>query len=189
MTTNGESVHVQLNACYERAFKGPRQNFAICGVLLALIGIGALAVPLLLNNILIAIGVILICAGFLSCLTLVRVPPRTEIQLSAFVLLALSAGIYLLQSLEIASGNVGFVFAAYFGLSGLVTFFSLGPLGWEAGAHSNWLPASGMMSFNLAIISLSGLPAAFIWTFSMFLGLHLIFHGGALFVASLTTID
>jgi uncharacterized membrane protein HdeD (DUF308 family) len=185
-----DSIHQQFNAYYKKAFMGRQQQFAVTGVLFVLAGSISLILPALLGNILIITdGFILVSVGALTLVTLLSAPQHTGFQLTLFGLLIVCAGLCLIRNSAINLMNPSFLFAAYFSLAGIMTLLLARSYRCQFSEYSQWLVLSGAMSFNLGFISLSGVPAAFTWIFCIFLGLHFIFHGSALFAASLAVID
>jgi uncharacterized membrane protein HdeD (DUF308 family) len=185
-----DSIHQQLSACYKKAFMGRLQPFAVTGALLILIGSVSLILPMLFANILLVTdGYILVFAGASTLIALLSAPQQAGFRLSLFGILGLCAGVCLIRIPAINVISPSFFFAAYFSLAGITTLLFAGSYRCQHSECSQWLTVSSFMSFNLAFISLSGLPAAFTWTFCVFLGLHLIFHGSALFAASLAVVD
>ncbi len=177
-----DSIHNRLSECYKRAFTGRQQGFAVSGVLVSLIGTLSLALPIFFSRTIAPSGAALVCAG---CAALAALPSATRIVallISAFGALGIGAGIYLLQEPFHSQGNSGWFFAAYFTLAGL-TIALLAKS--QRSEVSHWFATSSVMNFNLAFVSLSGLPTYFLWTFSIFIGLHLLFYGTALLGASL----
>jgi uncharacterized membrane protein HdeD (DUF308 family) len=185
-----DSIHQQLSACYKKAFRGRHQPFAVTGALLVLVGSISLILPALFDDVLaVTAGYVLVFAGASTLIALLSAPQQAGFRLSLFGILGLCAGVCLIRIPAINVISPSFFFAAYFSLAGITTLLFAGSYRCQHSECSQWLTVSSFMSFNLAFISLSGLPAAFTWTFCVFLGLHLIFHGSALFAASLAVVD
>lgn len=155
------------------------------GIIFILLGVFALAHPFLVAMSLdLIIGSILLIAGIVQgyrALRSLKDPRATTLLIGAGF--ALVAGLLLLTYPLTGLLTLTLILTGFFlfdGVAKMVNAMQFRPLrGW------GWLFFSGMLSFILAILILTGLPTTAIWILGIYVAIYLLFLGFSLILFSL----
>ncbi len=152
------------------------------GVLLVLLGFGALAIPLfaglatavLLGWLLVAAGIV----GLLSTMRARHAPGFGWSLLSACA--ALIAGLVLLWNPLAGLVTLTYVLTAYFIADGILNIVLAFSHRQHVSGRWEWLLISGLVDLILATLILSGMPGSLVWVLGALVGIDLIFGGASL---------
>ncbi|NGX39443.1 MAG: hypothetical protein KR126chlam1_00772 [Chlamydiae bacterium] len=149
------------------------------GIILALLGVLALANPLFVAmsfNVL--FGCLLVIVGVVQGIRGFKAEKGEAATLFISSVVALIAGIILFASPMTGVLTLTVLFALYFLIEGIVKMIS----GWHYRPLKGWLWLflSGLVSLLFAILIFSKFPTSAEWAIGLYLGLYLLFRGGSL---------
>jgi uncharacterized membrane protein HdeD (DUF308 family) len=151
------------------------------GVIVALFGIAAIAVPSVASvSTTIFIGFILLFAGMAQGVSAFRAPTASRGILAGLLgLLMVIAGVDLLVQPESGTITLTFVLALWFFASGLVRLF------WairerQVMEHAGMVTASGGLSIALGVLIANHLPSSAAWAIGLLVGIELLSAGALL---------
>jgi membrane protein HdeD len=176
------SLHQQLDGYYRKVFSGVWQPYAVNGAFSILAGSVSLIVPIFwASSVPAYAGSILMVRGVLTLASVLKAPFPKAFRISLLSsFLYLLTGICLLLNLFNEPRSLIWLFSVYFVLTGAATILFAMSYRRRFSGQWEWLVVSGVLSLDLALITLSRLPEPFIWTLTIFLGLDFIAHGSAL---------
>jgi uncharacterized membrane protein HdeD (DUF308 family) len=125
------------------------------------------------------LGIILLCAGLITLLSVWRAERYPAFGLSVLLaLVASGTGLHLLG--DPPKTSLGLTFAGYFALRGTATILLATALRRQHFKEWEWFAVSGATSLILAGLILAGLPGPYVWMLGLLLGVALAFDGSAL---------
>jgi uncharacterized membrane protein HdeD (DUF308 family) len=147
------------------------------GVVTIILGILALATPLLIGtSVLLLIGIMVAVAGVLRMLWAFRAGSLGQgIMVFLIGILTLLAGIAVLSNPLMASGILTIVLAVYLfvdGFTEIITYFAL-----PSRSGKGWLLLSGLVSIVLGGLIYAQFPVSGVLAIGIFLGIKLLFVG------------
>lgn len=181
-----EAAAKELEAAVQKGLREHWKWFTAEGVLLALLGAAAIAVPVLASIAVSAfVGWLLFFAGVFSAISTIR-SPRAPGYLWHILLSALMAILGLVLALFPVQGSLSLtlVLTAYFIAHGIATIafaFSIKP---DTG---RWilLLFVALVDFVIAAFVIAGWPSTGLWVLGLFVGIELLLTGLSLIFAAL----
>lgn len=162
--------------------------FLVEGIVLVLLGLAAIALPLIATIALtIIIGWLFLISGIVGLITtfwMRQAPGFWWSLLSALV--GIGAGIVLLAWPISGSISLTLVLIAFFVVEGIVTIMYAIDHRGQASARWGWMLVSGVVDLILAAIIFSGLPGTALWALGLLVGINLLFGGSALIAMALS---
>ncbi|HZB91366.1 MAG TPA: HdeD family acid-resistance protein [Stellaceae bacterium] len=160
------------------------------GIILVLLGLGAILVPPLAGlAATIFLGWLFLIGGVVGLVATLRMRQAPGFWWSVFsAVVALLAGAVLLWNPLAGLVTLTYVLIAYFIVDG-VFMIALGVAHREASGRWYWLVANGVIDLVLAAIILSGLPGSFAWALGLLLGVDLAFGGWTLITMAFAARD
>lgn len=156
------------------------KQFLIEGILLVLLGILALALPVITTfSLTVLIGSLLIVGGVAQGYRAIR-SWKTEGSLLSLINAIITAvlGLLILIYPVVGALSLTFLLVLWFFVEGILKIFIA--LRWRHMKNWGWLLLSGCISILLAVIILSGWPGTAAWVMGLLLGINLIFSGSTL---------
>lgn len=176
-----------FNATIRRQVQVHWRLFLTEGIILSLLGIGAVVVPPIASFAMtVFLGWLLLVAGFVGlAVTLAarRAPGFGWSVLSALVAVFAGGGL-LLNPLQ-GVVTLTFVMIAFFIIDGILTIVLAQSHRRELSGKAGWLTANGVVDLVLAGIIIVGLPGTLAWTLGLLVGIDLIFGGISLIAMAL----
>jgi uncharacterized membrane protein HdeD (DUF308 family) len=162
--------------------------FLVEGIVLVLLGLAAIALPLIATIALtIIIGWLFLISGIVGLITtfwMRHAPGFWWSLLSAVV--GIGAGIVLLAWPISGSISLTLVLIAFFVVEGIVTIMYAIDHRGQSSARWGWMLVSGVVDLILAAIIFSGLPGTALWALGLLVGINLLFGGSALIAMALS---
>jgi uncharacterized membrane protein HdeD (DUF308 family) len=162
--------------------------FLVEGIVLVILGLAAIALPLIATIALtIIIGWLFLISGIVGLITtfwMRHAPGFWWSLLSALV--GIGAGIVLLAWPISGSISLTLVLIAFFVVEGIVTIMYAIDHRGQASARWGWMLVSGVVDLILAAIIFSGLPGTALWALGLLVGINLLFGGSALIAMALS---
>jgi len=162
--------------------------FLVEGIVLVLLGLAAIALPLIATIALtIIIGWLFLISGIVGLITtfwMRHAPGFWWSLLSALV--GIGAGIVLLAWPISGSISLTLVLIAFFVVEGIVTIMYAIDHRGQSSARWGWMLVSGVVDLILAAIIFSGLPGTALWALGLLVGINLLFGGSALIAMALS---
>ena len=157
------------------------------GIILIVLGIGAVAIPPLAGlAATIFLGWLLLVAGLVGLLFTLRgrqAPGFGWALVSALV--AILTGALLLWNPFRGLATLTYVLIAYFLIDGVLTIFLAVDHRRELSGRWEWILVNGVIDLVLAGVILAGLPGTLVWAFGLIVGIDLMFGGSALVALAL----
>ncbi len=161
------------------------------GLVLTILGIGAIALPVLAGlTLTLVLGWLFIIAGAVGLVTLfgtmrgARAPGLVWAALSSVV--ALMVGAVLLWDPVRSLATLTFVLVAYFIADGiLMIFLALAHRRGLAGKWE-WMLVNGVVDLILAAVVIAGFPGTLVWALGLLVGIDMVFGGTGLISMALT---
>ena len=176
----------EIEGAVRQSLKEHWRMFFMQGVLLAILGTLAIAVPVIASVVAAAfVGWLLFFAGSFRAVSLVRAPHAPGYW-SSLLLSVLTAILGLIIALFPLQGAItlAMVLTAYFIVHGISSF----ALAFAIRGHTGrWvlLLAGGVIDFALAGLVIAGWPGASVFILGIYVGINLLFTGIALIFAAL----
>ena len=161
--------------------------FLIEGIILALLGVAAIAVPWIATlAFTLVLGWLFLISGIVGLVTTFWMRGMPGFWWSLFsAIIAIAAGIILLTSPVSGALSLTFVLIAFFVIEGIVTIMYAIEHRNQLSGRWGWMLASGVVDLILAGIILSGLPASAAWAIGLLVGINMVFGGSALIAMAL----
>jgi uncharacterized membrane protein HdeD (DUF308 family) len=156
--------------------------FLVEGLVLMLLGIGAILIPALASiAVAVFMGWLFLIGGLVGLATTLmgRYAPGFVWSLIS-ALVAIGAGVMLLASPVFGAVSLTLVLAAYLGFEGVVLIFYAIDHRRQLSARWAWLVVNGLIDIGLAVAIIWLLPGAALWVLGLFLGIDFFFGGAAL---------
>lgn len=187
MTQTPSSPDPWAQVPLRRSIRAHANLFLAEGILLGLLGLGAVILPLvaglaatfLLGWLLLAAGL----AGLFFTMRAREAPGFAWSLLSA--LAATGAGAVLLWNPVQGLATLTLVLTAFFIIDGAAMIFFAIDHRRELSGRWEWLLINGLIDLILAAIIISGLPGSIAWALGVLLGVDLLFGGAALIAMAL----
>ena len=176
----------EFEGAVRQSLKEHWRMFLIQGVLLAILGALAIAVPVIASVVAAAfVGWLLFFAGSFRAVSLIRAPHAPGYW-SSLVLSALTAILGLIIALFPLQGAItlAMVLTVYFIVHGISSF----ALAFAIRGHTGrWvlLLAGGVIDLALAVLVIAGWPGTSVFILGIYVGINLLFTGLALIFAAL----
>jgi uncharacterized membrane protein HdeD (DUF308 family) len=156
--------------------------FLIEGVLLVLLGLGALVVPALASlAVTIFLGWVFLVSGAVGLALTIWARPTPGFWWSLLsALLAIGAGAILLARPAQGTLTLTIILAIYFLLEGIFTIAYALEHRRGLSERWGWMLGSGIVDLILAAVILAKLPGSADWVLGLLVGIDLVFGGGAL---------
>lgn len=197
-TNSNKKLHLSLFYIYRKmisalkgethmdALQNSRRLFIIEGILFLILGILAVALPVVFTiGVELMIGWLFVIAGLVQGYRAFK-----NYQRSGFALSLLTALIYLLFGILLVANPIAGAlsltliltfFFLFDGISKIIFAFRLRPL-----SNWGWLLFSGLISLAMAFIIWSGWPQTGLWVIGLLVGINLIFTGTSLLMLGLS---
>ncbi len=186
MTTPSETIEQQLYLA-SREVRQHRGWFLFLGIVMMLVGFGALLFPFLATLAgTLTLGVLLLVAGLFGMIHAFRVRPWKGFWLGLLTsFLTLVIGVLLLGFPMEGIMTVTLLITALFLVSGVfrtILAFQLKP-------HDSWgwILASGILALLLGILVITQLPEAALWFIGILVGVDFLFSGWWLLTLAMST--
>jgi uncharacterized membrane protein HdeD (DUF308 family) len=161
--------------------------FLIEGIVLVLLGIGALLVPLIAGlAITILLGWIFLFSGFAGLATTIAMRHGAGFWwalVSAVLSILVGGALLILPGAGLVS--LTYLLIAFFVAEGIVTIMYALDHRRELTQRWGWLVLSGVVDLFVAIIILIGLPGAVAWALGLIVGINLLFGGASMIAMAL----
>jgi len=156
--------------------------FLIEGVILALLGVAAIAVPWIATlAFTLVLGWLFLISGIVGLVTTFWMRGMPGFWWSLFsAIIAIAAGIILLTSPVSGALSLTFVLIAFFVIEGIVTIMYAIEHRNQLSGRWGWMLASGVVDLILAGIIFAGLPGTAAWALGLLVGINLVFGGTAM---------
>ena len=172
----------QLQTKMKEAVKANWKAFLIEGIVLVILGMAAVAIPLLASiAVTIFLGWLFLISGAvgLSLTFTTRDMPGFWWSLLSAVL-ALGAGLILLLQPIAGTLTLTLVVSAYFIAEGITTVMFALAHRKELSGRWGWLLMSGLVDLIVAALIIAGLPGSAAWAIGLLVGINLVFGGTSL---------
>jgi uncharacterized membrane protein HdeD (DUF308 family) len=156
--------------------------FLIEGIILVILGILAIALPLLATlAFTIIIGWVFLISGIIGLITTfwARQAPGFWWSLIS-ALIAIAAGIVLLAWPISGSVSLTLLLIAFFIVEGIASIMYAIEHRAQLSGRWGWMLASGIIDLILAAIIFGGLPGTALWALGLLVGINMLFGGAAL---------
>ena len=156
--------------------------FLIEGVILALLGVAAIAVPWIATlAFTLVLGWLFLISGIVGLVTTFWMRGMPGFWWSLFsAIIAIAAGIILLTSPVSGALSLTFVLIAFFVIEGILTIMYAIEHRNQLSGRWGWMLASGIVDLILAGIIFAGLPGTAAWALGLLVGINLVFGGTAM---------
>jgi len=180
-----------LQTRMKEAVKANWEAFLIEGIVLVILGMAAVAIPLLASiAVTIFLGWMFLisgCVGLYLTFTTRGMPGFGWSLLSAA--LAIGAGLILLIQPVAGTLTLTIVIGAYFLAEGVTTIMYALAHRRELSGRWGWLLVSGLVDIVVAGLIIAGLPASAAWAIGLLVGINLVFGGTSLIGMALAARD
>jgi len=156
--------------------------FLIEGILLVILGLGAMVVPPLASlAVTVFLGWMFVVSGIagLALTFWARQMPGFWWSLTS-ALLAIAVGVILLTRPVQATLTLTIVVGAYFLAEGVTTIMYALEHRRELSQRWGWMLTAGIMDIVVALIIVAGLPGSALWAIGLLVGINLLFGGATL---------
>ncbi|TKT73181.1 HdeD family acid-resistance protein [Afipia massiliensis] len=171
-----------LHKRMKEAVKANWKAFLIEGIVLVILGMAAIAIPLLASiAVTIFLGWLFLISGAVGLyltFTTRDMPGFWWSLLSA--VLALAAGIILIVQPVAGTLTLTLVVSAYFIAEGITTIMYALAHRSELSGRWGWLLVSGIVDLVVAALIIAGLPGSAAWAIGLLVGINLVFGGTSL---------
>ena len=156
--------------------------FLIEGIILALLGVAAIAVPWIATlAFTLVLGWLFLISGIIGLVTTFWMRGMPGFWWSLFsAIIAIAAGLILLTSPVSGALSLTFVLIAFFVIEGIVTIMYAIEHRNQLSGRWGWMLASGVVDLILAGIIFAGLPGTAAWALGLLVGINLVFGGTAM---------
>ena len=156
--------------------------FLIEGVILALLGVAAIAVPWIATlAFTLVLGWLFLISGIVGLVTTFWMRGMPGFWWSLFsAIIAIAAGIILLTSPVSGALSLTFVLIAFFVIEGILTIMYAIEHRNQLSGRWGWMLACGIVDLILAGIIFAGLPGTAAWALGLLVGINLVFGGTAM---------
>lgn len=156
--------------------------FLIEGIILALLGVAAIAVPWIATlAFTLVLGWLFLISGIVGLVTTFWMRGMPGFWWSLFsAIIAIAAGLILLTSPVSGALSLTFVLIAFFVIEGIVTIMYAIEHRNQLSGRWGWMLASGVVDLILAGIIFAGLPGTAAWALGLLVGINLVFGGTAM---------
>jgi len=156
--------------------------FLIEGVILALLGVAAIAVPWIATlAFTLVLGWLFLISGIVGLVTTFWMRGMPGFWWSLFsAIIAIAAGLILLTSPVSGALSLTFVLIAFFVIEGILTIMYAIEHRNQLSGRWGWMLASGIVDLILAGIIFAGLPGTAAWALGLLVGINLVFGGTAM---------
>jgi uncharacterized membrane protein HdeD (DUF308 family) len=156
--------------------------FLIEGIILALLGVAAIAVPWIATlAITLLLGWLFLISGIVGLVTTFWMRGMPGFWWSLFsAIIAIAAGVILLAQPVTGALSLTFVLIAFFVIEGIVTIMYAIEHRNQLSGRWGWMLASGIVDLILAGIIFAGLPGTAAWALGLLVGINLVFGGTAM---------
>jgi uncharacterized membrane protein HdeD (DUF308 family) len=156
--------------------------FLIEGVILALLGVAAIAVPWIATlAFTLVLGWLFLISGIVGLVTTFWMRGMPGFWWSLFsAIIGIAAGIILLTSPVSGALSLTFVLIAFFVIEGIVTIMYAIEHRNQLSGRWGWMLASGIVDLILAGVIFAGLPGTAAWALGLLVGINLVFGGTAM---------
>ena len=172
----------RLQTQMKAAVKANWKAFLIEGIVLVILGMAAIAIPLLASiAVTIFLGWLFLISGIVGLyltFTTSDMPGFWWSLLSAS--LALAAGIILIVQPVAGTLTLTLVVSAYFIAEGITTIMYALAHRRELSGRWGWLLMSGIVDLVVAALIIAGLPGSAAWAIGLLIGINLVFGGTSL---------
>lgn len=172
----------RLQTQMKEAVKANWKAFLIEGIVLVILGMAAIAIPLLASiAVTIFLGWLFLISGAVGLyltLTNRELPGFWWSLLSA--ILALGAGLILILQPVAGTLTLTLVVSAYFIAEGITTIMFALAHRKELSGRWGWLLVSGLVDLIVAALIIAGLPGSAAWAIGLLVGINLVFGGTSL---------
>lgn len=177
----------QIETVLVRAMHRHWRLFLIEGLVLIVLGVGAIIVPPLAGVVAtVVLGWILLLAGAVGTVTTLRTSGAPGYGWSLFSgLLAIAAGAVLLWSPIQGLISLTYVLIVFFVVDGVAMIFLALAHRRELSGRWEWMMLNGAMDLVLAAIIVAGWPGTMVWALGLLLGIDMLFGGASLIVMAL----
>ena len=180
MTMPQDVAHLQSQM--KEAVKANWKIFLIKGIVMVILGMAAVAIPLLASiAVTIFLGWLFLISGAVGlylAFTSRNLPGHWWSVLSA--LLAIGAGLILIVRPIAGTLTLTLVVSAYFIAEGITVIMGALAHRKELSGRWGWLLMSGLVDLILAAIIIAGLPGSAAWAIGLLVGINLVFGGTSL---------
>jgi uncharacterized membrane protein HdeD (DUF308 family) len=181
----------RLQSQVKEAVKANWKAFLIEGIVLVILGMAAIAIPLLAGiAITIFLGWLFLISGIVGLymtFTTRDMPGFWWSLLSA--VLAVGAGFILLVQPVAGTLTLTLVVSAYFIAEGITTIMYALAHRRELSGRWGWLLVSGLVDLVVAGLIIAGLPGSAAWAIGLLVGINLVFGGASLIGMALAARD
>ena len=171
-------LHTQMR----EAVKANWKAFLIEGIVLVILGMAAVAIPLLASiAVTIFLGWLFLISGVVGLyltFTTRNMPGFWWSLISA--ILALAAGVILILQPIAGTLTLTLVVSAYFIAEGITTIMYALAHRRELSGRWGWLLTSGIVDLVVAGLIIAGLPGSAAWAIGLLVGINLVFGGASL---------
>lgn len=171
-------LHTQMR----EAVKANWKAFLIEGIVLVILGMAAVAIPLLASiAVTIFLGWLFLISGVVGLyltFTTRNMPGFWWSLISA--ILALAAGVILILQPIAGTLTLTLVVSAYFIAEGVTTIMYALAHRRELSGRWGWLLVSGIVDLVVAGLIIAGLPGSAAWAIGLLVGINLVFGGASL---------
>src|SRR5882672_4758955 len=184
-------VHPASTALWSETIKGHWKLFLVEGIILLILGIGALLIPVIASlAVSIFLGWLFLVGGIVGAVTTLmgrHAPGFWWSLLSAVITIV--AGLYLVGWPFAGAVSLTVVLAAYLVAEGIASMlFAYEHLG-QLSSRWGWLFLNGVIDLFLAGIIIWLLPLAAVWALGVIIGIDFIFGGASLIGMALAARD
>ncbi|MFC3676051.1 HdeD family acid-resistance protein [Ferrovibrio xuzhouensis] len=187
MLPSQSSIDTKLSAALQKAMYDHWRLFLAEGIILALLGLGAVIVPPLAGLVsTIFLGWLFLIAGIFGLLFTLRARQAPGVLWSALsAVLALVAGGLLLWNPLQGLVTLTYVLTAFFIADGILTIVLAIAHRRDLSGRWEWMLVNGVIDLILAGIIISGFPGSIAWVLGLLVGIDMMFGGAALIAMAL----
>lgn len=187
MSISSASAKTEVSAVLAQSIHDHWRLFLSEGIILSLLGLGAIIVPALAGLVAtIFLGWLFLIAGILGLLFTFRArqaPGFTWALLSA--LLAMIAGAVLLWNPLQGLVTLTYVLIAFFIVDGILMIILAIAHRRQLSGKWEWMMVNGIIDLILAAIIISGFPGTVVWALGLLVGIDMVFGGSTLVAIAL----
>ncbi|HEX7970447.1 MAG TPA: HdeD family acid-resistance protein [Stellaceae bacterium] len=177
----------RVSAALSRSIREHWRLFLVEGIILVLLGLGAIIVPPIAGlAATIFLGWLFLIGGVVGLVATLgaRQAPGFWWSLLSAVVAVVAGGVLLWNPLQ-GLVTLTYVLIAYFIADGVLTIILGIAHRRELSGRWEWLVFNGVVDLILAALILSGLPGAFAWALGLLVGIDLVFGGASLIAMAL----
>lgn len=177
----------RVSAALSRSIREHWRLFLVEGIILVLLGLGAIIVPPIAGlAATIFLGWLFLIGGVVGLVATLgaRQAPGFWWSLLSAVVAVVAGGVLLWNPLQ-GLVTLTYVLIAYFIVDGVLMIILGIAHRRELSGRWEWLVFNGVVDLILAALILSGLPGAFAWALGLLVGIDLVFGGASLIAMAL----